>query len=127
MSSIYPPVAYIPSSSELQALLRQAIAAMKAWNGKADLPSDPLALLLHDQANLSAIAAAPELARLIAGRIYDGHLGVQVVRVAARRHWGRDGNYLLGLHPKLHPPTTTQAQLVRHLIARFLDEAMEVV
>lgn len=124
--SLYPDPAYIPSSLELHQLLQRALAAMRAWDGNADLPSDPLALLLRDQENLVAIAEAPELAKLVAGRIHDGHLGVPPVRVAARRHWGQDGSRLLGLHPKLHPPTTTQAHLVRHLVARFVTEALEV-
>ena len=110
-----------PNTADLEAQLIRACSAMRAWDGAADLPSNPMLALMRDLANRKLLAEHAELALLIAGRIRDNHLHAPLLRDCWRALTGYTDAELLGQSRDRWHPSTPEAMLLRELTARFVE------
>lgn len=114
----------VPTTAELEAQFIRTLSEMRAWDGTADLPSNPMLALKRDRDNRMLLAQHPELAVLIAGRIRDNHLRCPLLRDCWRTLTGYTDAALLGLYRDRWHPSTPEAMLLRELTARFVEKGV---
>ncbi|MEQ8316346.1 MAG: hypothetical protein RIE77_10755 [Phycisphaerales bacterium] len=101
--------------------LKRSCAAMRAWDGSIDVPTNTVFVLARDRQNLDLLDQHRDLGLEVLGRVMDGHLQVPMVRDAARSIAHENRHAILGYVPFGLPVQGTAAVLIRELTARFVE------